>query len=236
MNSKDTDASSRGGVCGQRLTQLVRRIPPWGEFAIVIGICWGWPVSSSVALMMGLKAEAVIDDPYLLYVIAFEVAVGGVAYWFLRLRGWSYRRFLPDINWTSSGAGILLFLLSYLLHWAAIDIGRFVFGGSVEPLDELYRSTSVSLSVAIAGSVVNGVFEESVLVAYLFRSLERQGTAFIVGISALLRVLAHVYQGPVGSLSVLVLGLFFGFVYARYRQLWALMFAHILADALYLAR
>jgi len=49
-----------------------------------------------------------------------------------------------------------------------------------------------------------------------------------VGIA--LRLLAHLDQGPAGAFSVLVLGGFLAFPYARYRVISPLVAAHIAVD------
>ena len=51
-----------------------------------------------------------------------------------------------------------------------------------------------------------------------------------VNVSTVVRLLYHVYQGPIGVITIVPMGLLFGFVYARTRQLWPLIFAHVLID------
>jgi membrane protease YdiL (CAAX protease family) len=46
----------------------------------------------------------------------------------------------------------------------------------------------------------------------------------------LVRVLYHLYQGPVGAVWVLAIGLVFGLYFMRTNQLWPPVFAHILWD------
>jgi len=215
--------------------RLLQRIPGWGEFLIMVGVCWGWFAFRSASMAVGMAAHPAFDDAYLLGLIGHELVAGAVAFLLLRARGWSHRDFPIQITWTGSGAGLLLLLLDFLLNWAAVDIGRGL-GGTVEPLTELSQSISTTFPVAVLASIVNGGFEELFLVGYVFRALERHDLPLVLGVSAFLRMVAHVYQGPAGALSLLCMGVFFGLVYARYRQLWPLMLAHIGADVLVLAR
>ncbi len=48
--------------------------------------------------------------------------------------------------------------------------------------------------------------------------------------SALFRATLHTYQGLDGALSILAVGVIFGFTYWRWRQLWPLIVAHALLD------
>ena len=103
-------------------------------------------------------------------------------------------------------------------------------GGSADPLRDITRSISVSRPLAVAASVVNGAYEELFLVGFIFKALERYDLKFIIGVSVLLRIIAHVYQGPIGALGIFSMGVLFAFVYARYRQIWPLIVAHVGAD------
>ncbi|HUQ10090.1 MAG TPA: CPBP family intramembrane glutamic endopeptidase [Steroidobacteraceae bacterium] len=51
-----------------------------------------------------------------------------------------------------------------------------------------------------------------------------------INVSTGIRLLYHLYQGPIGILSVVPLGLIFGYAYSRTRMLWPLIFAHIVLD------
>ena len=39
-------------------------------------------------------------------------------------------------------------------------------------------------------------------------------------------------QGPIGIMTVVPMGLLYGYVYSRTRQLWPLMVAHVLLDVI----
>jgi len=80
-------------------------------------------------------------------------------------------------------------------------------------------------------STVNGIFEELFVAGYIITVLrERRGVWTAINVSTVVRVLYHLYQGPIGLLIILPMGLLFGYAYARTRQLWPLIFAHVLID------
>ena len=56
-----------------------------------------------------------------------------------------------------------------------------------------------------------------------------------INVSVVVRLLYHLYQGPIGILMVVPMGLLYGYVYSRTRQLWSLVVAHVLVDLIGLA-
>lgn len=94
----------------------------------------------------------------------------------------------------------------------------------------MVAGAQISLGPLLAMSLVNGIYEEVFLLGYLQRALEGFGASFAVGVSLLVRVLYHLYQGPSGALYVLGFGLVLGLYFLRTRELWPVAFAHIFAD------
>jgi membrane protease YdiL (CAAX protease family) len=89
----------------------------------------------------------------------------------------------------------------------------------------------LSMETVFAVSVVNGVFEEVFVAGYAITALQQaRGMWTAINVSTAVRVLYHLYQGPIAFLTIAPLGLLFGYVYARTRQLWPLIVAHVLLD------
>lgn len=81
--------------------------------------------------------------------------------------------------------------------------------------------------------LINPFFEEVFVCGYVMTALKRQDNSWIaINSSVAIRVLYHLYQGPKGVLSVVPVGLIFGFWYARAGRLWPLVVAHSMADLL----
>jgi membrane protease YdiL (CAAX protease family) len=79
--------------------------------------------------------------------------------------------------------------------------------------------------------VVNGFFEEIFVAGYVITALTQVRSMWLaINVSTVIRLLYHLYQGPLGVLYVVPLGLVSGYVFARTRQLWPLILAHILID------
>ena len=93
-----------------------------------------------------------------------------------------------------------------------------------------WRRPAISTVGVILVVVVNGTFEEVFLLGFLQRGLQARGTSIALGVTLLVRVLYHLYQGPLGALSILAFGLVQGLWYARSKRLWSPVFAHIMCD------
>jgi membrane protease YdiL (CAAX protease family) len=96
--------------------------------------------------------------------------------------------------------------------------------------DAFANATALSFPVALLLSVVNGAYEELFLTRYLVDTLARYGASVALGVSALGRVTYHLYQGPLGAVSVWAFGLVVTVSYWRFGELRPVMSAHVLAD------
>jgi hypothetical protein len=87
-------------------------------------------------------------------------------------------------------------------------------------------------------SMANPFFEELMETGYFIRSLQGFGMWPAVLASAFFRAFLHAHLGIFGAMNIFVMGVLFGLVYWRWRQLWPLIVAHSLMDLiglLYLA-
>ena len=94
----------------------------------------------------------------------------------------------------------------------------------------------LSMQLVFLASTVNGIFEEVFVAGYIITALrDVRGLWVAINVSTVVRVLYHLYQGPLGLVTVVPIGLLYGFVYARSRQLWPLIVAHVLIDIIALS-
>lgn len=108
------------------------------------------------------------------------------------------------------------------------DLGlgaNLAFSGSVPAVG------TVSLSTMILLSTVNPVFEEVLVVGYVMSVIQRRHSMWLaINISTLIRLSYHLYQGPVAIISIVPMGLLFGYCYARTGRLWPLILAHAMMN------
>jgi membrane protease YdiL (CAAX protease family) len=116
-----------------------------------------------------------------------------------------------------------------LLYWAAAWILVSIFPGVART--HIFRFVITANPAAmVLFIVVNSFFEEMIVTGYMVTALSREGAALAITTSTLLRFLYHLYQGPLASISILPLGLLFGAVFWRWRNLWPLIVAHTVAN------
>lgn len=95
--------------------------------------------------------------------------------------------------------------------------------------DRVYAWTVVIL---VAAALQNGLLEEVVMVGYLQTRLRDLGWSLwpIIVLSAVIRGAYHLYQGFGPALGNVVMGLLFGWWYARTGRVMPLVIAHTLLD------
>jgi uncharacterized protein len=148
---------------------------------------------------------------------------------FLRVRGWRIEHFNIRLTWGGLALGALLFGLSLLLDAAVWDLFA-KHSAARDIVEDLIRTRTATPAVVLLISVINGTFEEFFLTGYLLKVLRPAGMSAALGVSAFIRMTYHLYQGPLGALTVVVFGLLLTAFYWRYRLLWPVISAHIITD------
>ena len=202
------------------------------EFLVVISWAFGLPIFTSILSIGSVHDTAVFTDMALIGTVVFEMLVALFLIWFLRVREWTLEKtgLRVDGVGTLWGLGLLAtcYALIFVFELAAqalpIDVGAIA--------AQIPRSDGhLSMEVVFIASVVNGVFEELFVAGYAITALQQARSMWIaINVSTAIRVLYHLYQGPIAFLTIVPMGLLFGYVYARTRRLWPLIVAHVLLD------
>jgi uncharacterized protein len=222
------------------LHERIRRLPAGVEFLVVVSWAFGLPIFASImSLGAGASAAAatggslVFNNSALLSILVFELIQSVFLVWFLRIRGWTLEKFGLSISWRGTGMGWLLLLGTYLLAMGAQFLAQSALPAVMQAGVQRYPSAdpAVSMELVFLTSTVNGIFEELFVAGYIITALAAtRGMWTAINVSTVVRLLYHLYQGPVGIVTIVPMGLLYGFVYARTRQLWPLIFAHVLID------
>ena len=217
------------------LHELIRRLPVRIEFLIVITWAFGLPIFSSI-LSIGdsevVSSRSAFTDARLVSVLIFELVQSLFLIWFLRVRGWTLEKIGLQITVRGTVVGGLLLGLLLLNHVLVGWLVQFL------PVDmrmaiEQYpvAAKDLNMQLVFVVSAVNGAFEEVFVAGYIITALMPvRGMWAAINVSTGVRLLCHLYQGPVAFLVIVPMGLLFGYVYARQRALWALIVAHVLLD------
>ncbi|HET6560197.1 MAG TPA: type II CAAX endopeptidase family protein [Prolixibacteraceae bacterium] len=158
--------------------------------------------------------------------VVYELIAFFLIAYILKIRGWTLKDFNLQLT-------VRLFYVAFLLMVLRNLIGGFSFKffeliqvtdeKTIQQVQFSLKADWVSLALIV---VINSVFEEFLLVGYLFKRLEAYHPFLIIGCGILIRMLFHSYQGTMMLFSIIPMGLVFGYYYYRYRKIWPLVIAH----------
>jgi uncharacterized protein len=217
------------------LEEAIRRLPPGVEFLVVVTWAFGLPIFASI-MALGVPSDSaapVFTNAELLATIIFEVVQLGFLTWFLRIRGWTLEKFGLAFSWRGTAWGVGLLIFTYAVMFGAQLIAQLIFNYDMQ--QAIARAPKIdpdlSMELVFMVSVINGLFEELFVAGYIITSLtEKRGMWVAINTSVVVRLLYHLYQGPIGIMTAVPMGLLYGYVYSRTRQLWPLVVAHMLMD------
>lgn len=218
------------------LHELIRRLPVSVEFLVVVTWAFGLPICVSI-LSVGSAELASAHKTYhnagFVSTLVWELVQSLFLVWFLRIRGWTLQKLGLDVTLRGTVYGLVLLVLTYVLVLGAQFIAGLVAPADMQAAIDRYPRPAADLDMHLVFlvSVVNGIFEEVFVAGYIISALTPvRGTWMAINVSTGIRLLCHLYQGALGVISVVPLGLLHGYVYSRTRMLWPLILAHILLD------
>ena len=228
-------ASLAYGV-GDGIVRWLRALRPRTEIIIVVLVAFGSAIGSSLLVAFGparayLAVRPLIFETMLWQTVLYELVILGVLGSFLGLRGWTLRHVgLAPFGVSSALAGPGLALLAYMAYGAT-----WLAAAPVLPHAAARASTLVAPGLSWAAvallSTINPLFEEVFVAGYLVTALKRQcNTRLAVAVSVAIRVSYHLYQGALGVVTALPMGLVFTLAFACTGRLWPLVIAHALLD------
>jgi membrane protease YdiL (CAAX protease family) len=198
------------------------------EILLVNLICFGPFAARSIIGVIERKTTLTFDDRSALTLLGIEVACGVLALLLLRARGWKVADFGMRPTMPRTIGGMLLLIGTYIFIGGFYEITRAVTG--TDPASATTSTGSLSLPVLLVLTFINPLYDEFFLVAYNLQAAKESGAAFAVTLSAGIRFLCHLEQGPIAAVTILPLGLLFAIVYWRWRVLWPLVVAHAAMD------
>ncbi len=212
------------------MTAVARRIETTPvEALIVTGVCFGWAIWVSLSsVFAGYPDVGGYTDGAAWGLVITELVCAAIALVVLTLRRYDVASLVPEVTLRDT---LLALVLMFVGLWVAYFVALPFHVGQVEqPIDRIAHATTVSAPMVLLMGFVNGTFEEVFLLGFLQRGLQGRGLSVALGVTLLVRVLYHLYQGPLGALGIFGFGLVQGLWYARSRRLWSPVFAHIMCD------
>jgi len=210
------------------------------EFALVIGTAFGWSILFSVyALILGTTvgesaSQQAFGNAHLLGVVVQEALLAPVPLAVLYARGWRVADFRLGASISATAAGFAIYVAALVADWLINLLLQAAFPVAESALEALgaYRpATGPTLATVVLVSLVNPVFEEVFVCAYVVEALRpRFGATTAINVSVVIRASYHLYQGIPAFPFHCAYGLLQGYVYARYGRLWPLIVSHALLD------
>ncbi len=216
------------------LRKDIQGIPVWVEFVLIITICFGHLIyhSSQTLFIDASKVTNIITDQSALADGMFDIVVVCITLGFLKLRGWKLTEFLPvKATWTGLFLAVAMLAGHRFLAIVSYTLLSGIFG--IQMVAGV-QSTLSPIGV-IATSIDVGFIEELIVLGYVTHVLQHRGPFFAITISTCIRLSYHLYQGPLVMIIVIPMGVLFGIIYWRYRNLWPFMLAHAFYDLMILA-
>lgn len=214
----------------EQFREMVRRLPVGVEFLIVVSLAFGQFIFSSI-MAMGMPELSTYTNHALLSVLITELLQFAFLAWFLYLRGWTPEKFGLRVTVRTTVGGVLLALGTLALMVFVQVVGSV--GLDMAAAQKLYPKVAPQLDLQLVffTSVVNGAYEELFVAGYVITVLASvRGIWTAVNVSTGVRLLYHLYQGTLGVIMIVPMGLLYAYVFVRTKQLWPLIFAHILID------
>jgi membrane protease YdiL (CAAX protease family) len=219
------------------MVSLIRRISVPTEFVLVVLVCFWWSLPTGIVGFAGLFTHVLapieFNDGRVVTMVIVELLALAIVSWIGFIRGWSIFSLGMTPTWTGTGIGILLAMA------VGLTVGFLgVLANFVAPQTVSFAPLPGKLSpwAVILLSMVNPLFEETIESGYFIRRLEGRGMWRAVLASASFRTFLHLYGGLTAIVTILPLGVMFGLVYWRRRDLWPLIVAHTLFSFFSLGR
>jgi len=201
----------------------------WLFLTSTVGVC---VIPSLIRLTHGGALGATISDVGLLGMAAVELLLGLL--WALRLasQGWTISAITQPFLARDLLRGVLLFVAAWVAYYWTFVLVAAVAPRFAAPARSVTIGGRPSFPVVLLVSLINPVAEEFVYLGVIAATLRREDSLLALSASVLARVLVHLYQGPLGILSITPAAIVFGAYYLRTRRLWPVVAAHSLMDAL----
>jgi membrane protease YdiL (CAAX protease family) len=214
------------------MTAIIRKLPPSVEMAVVLLLSLGLPIYSSMRRFLQFSCTF-SSESWLRYtdfgiysLTIYELIILFVLVLFLFIRNWRLRDFNLHFSLRLIGVAFLLIIARNIVSNSSYKVLSVLH--LVTP--ELEKAINVKWSMTIYGLipllVINSIFEESIVVGYLFKRLDHLSGILIILLSTLIRQLYHLHQGPMSFFLIIPTGLVFSVYYWKYKRLTPLIIAH----------
>ncbi|HEX7153748.1 MAG TPA: CPBP family intramembrane glutamic endopeptidase [Thermoanaerobaculia bacterium] len=214
------------------MRERLAALSPAIEILLVNGICFAVPIATSLFAIATNQRVFKVSNFDVVTLVLIELVSLTLAASILAVRGWRFADFhvMPTLPMTLGG----IFLT--IVYVFAVSLLAAVFDALGIPLQPVKFEVTASFAAIVLLSLMNAIFEETILTGYNLRAMATEGAALAISVSTFIRFLYHTYQGPFGATAILLLGVLTGAVYWRWKRLWPIVFAHGTLDVISLTQ
>ena len=207
------------------------------EMALVLGVPTVVFLSSSIRWRLVHQGAVVFSDTRLLTTLSIEAVLTAALLPYLLRRGWNPLSITPAPEGKDIVRGLLVWVALIVALYVSVLVTSAFVGDMVKFLRARQFTGHISPTVVVAASLINPIFEEFLWLGYAIPAIgSRFGIAIASAVSIILRVSVHLYQGNLAFISVLPIAIVLTWYYVRTGRLWPTVVAHVIVDALGLAR
>ena len=188
---------------------------------LVITLAFGLSIVGSLEAALSYHNQEVqFGDIELGGVLLYEALIGPIVGLVLKARHWKWSDFAFHY---SNGTTVLGVAIA-----GAITLAWCIFGSVV---GEVPSVAAANLMLVLAVSLLNPMFEELLVLAYVVQSMRKRfGLMTAMNVSIAIRLMYHLYQGPLAVIPIALFGVLVTVVYVRLGRLWPVVVAHALLD------
>jgi uncharacterized protein len=214
------------------MNELIRKLTPRIELLVVMIIGFGLFIYSSTRGFFIVNSNydktwtyRLTSQGHFSIVIYETIALLAILY-ILKIRNWKVSDFNLEFTFKMIWVAILLIMIRNIITnmgYKLFELINVVDRSTIQHVQYGLESNWISISLII---VINSVYEEFLLIGYFFKRLEKYHPAVVIGLSMLIRLSYHTYQGWMSLFSIIPVGLVFGYYYFKYKKLWPVIIAH----------
>ena len=213
---------------------FIRSVSRRTEIVTTLTLAFGYFVFASLLRVSLGPVSIVISNDEIGFLLAYELAILVLLCGFLRVRGWSFADVGLEPRLRGIVEGAVLWGVVLIATWIVASLAV---NFSPEVRAAIMRSTfkgdGLQSLPIVALSIVNPLFEELFVCGYLITALRGLvSPTMAINASVCLRLAYHLYQGPVGVVSIIPAGLIFAYWFTRTGRLWPIIVAHATDDLL----
>ena len=214
------------------MNKLIKKLSPTTELITILIIGFGLFIYSSTCSFFVVNSDYTHSWTYKITsqshfsIVIYEIVALLIIFYILKVREWK----MSDFNLTFTFRLIWIALLIMFIRNLIGNVGfkileafQVVDDTTVKHVQYGLEANWISISLII---IINSIFEEFILIGYLFKRLEKYNPVIIIGLSMLIRQLYHTYQGWLSLIMILPTGLVFGYYYYKHKKLWPVIIAH----------